>query len=135
MTTMLFRAAMLALLGALAGCASDGGPREREAEKLALYEQFAGEPVKDFAFWRLDRWDVLGDYDLAVWTTLNDAYLIRVSKPCSGMSFANTVAVTSTQNRVHARFDAVLFEQQRCRISEIRPVDGKAYKAARRDAG
>ena len=129
----LSRIALVAsILPAAACAATGGGPSEREATKLERYREFAGAPVRDFHFWRLDRWDVLGEYDIAVWTSTTDAYLVHVMKPCFGLDFANTIALTSTQQRVYARFDSVLFEQQRCRIDEIRPVDGKAYKAAQR---
>ena len=135
MIRRLSRIAFVALLISLTACAAPGeGPSSREAAKLELYRQFAGEPVRDFHFWRLDRWDVLGTHDIAVWTNTTDAYLVHVAKPCFGLDFASTIALTSTQQRVYARFDSVLFEQQRCRIAEIRPVDGKAYKAAQREA-
>lgn len=125
------------VLVALAGCATGGstrGPAQREAEQLERYREFAGAPVKDFHFWQLVRWEVLGQYDLVVWTNPREAYLLHVARPCSGLDFAQTIALTSTQQRVFARFDSVLFENQRCRIAEIRPVDGKAYKQARREA-
>lgn len=133
MSRRLSRIAIVALMFAVTACATTGsGPGEREATKLERYREFAGAPVRDFHFWRLDRWDVLGEYDIAVWTSTTDAYLVHVMKPCFGLDFANTIALTSTQQRVYSRFDSVLFEQQRCRIAEIRPVDGKAYKAAQR---
>lgn len=133
MSRRLSRIAIVALMFAVTACATTGsGPSEREATKLERYREFAGAPVRNFHFWRLDRWDVLGEYDIAVWTSTTDAYLVHVMKPCFGLDFANTIALTSTQQRVYSRFDSVLFEQQRCRIAEIRPVDGKAYKAAQR---
>lgn len=107
---------------------------QRQAESFERYQQFAGEPVKDFHFWNLDRWEVLGPLDLVVWTNTVDAYLLHLSRPCTGLEFAQAIGLSSTQNRVYTRFDSVTFEMQRCRISDIRPVDGKAYKAARREA-
>lgn len=141
MATMPIRTILVTSMLSLAACATSGpggGPREREAAQLERYRAFAGAPVKDFHFWNLDRWEVLGETDLVVWTNPRDAYLLHVQRPCTGLDFANTIALTSTQQRVHARFDAVLFDNQRCRIAEIRPVDGQAVKAARRaesDAG
>ena len=124
-----------AVVMALAGCASmaaDGGPAARQAEALERYSSIAGAPVRDFHFWKMDRWEVLGDLELAVWTTSRDAYLLQLQRPCTGLEFATTIGLTSTMQRVSSRFDSVLFENQRCRILEIRPVDGKAYKAVRR---
>ena len=43
---------------------------------------------------------------------------------------ADEVGLSSTAQRVYRRFDDVIFEQQRCRIDEIRPIDVKALKAA-----
>lgn len=132
--TFFQRIAILALTLAVVGCAAGGaGPADRDAAQLERYRAFAGAPVKDFHFWQLDRWEVLGDLELVVWTSPREAYLLQLQRPCTGLTFANTIALTSTQQRVYSRFDSVLFENQRCRISEIRGVDGKAYKAARRD--
>lgn len=115
----------------LSACAAQG-PREREAENLAEFTRHAGAPVESFHFWRLDRWETLGRDHLVVWTRMNEAWLLRVMEPCNGLEFANALALSSTNNRVYRSFDAVLFDKQRCRIAEIRPVDGKALKAERR---
>lgn len=113
----------------LAGCASPG-PAEREARRLALISDVAGEPVESFHFWRLDRWESLGREHVMVWTRLDRAFLLRIDRPCPGLQFATTIGLSSSGQRVYQRFDAVLFEGQRCRIAEIRPVDIKALKAA-----
>ena len=102
------------------------------SQRLALFEDVAQPPVKSFHFWQMHRWEPLGRDHLAVWTRLDTAYLIEVQQPCSGLDFAQTVGLSSTQNRVHSRFDDVRFENQRCRIAEIRPVNVAALKAAER---
>lgn len=134
MTILFHRAALLALLLATVGsCAVPGtGPRERELARLEEVEAHAGAPVADFHFWTIDRWEGLGPEAVMIWTRVNEAWLIRVRLPCSGLEFAQTIALTSTHNRVYRVHDAVLFERQRCRIAEIRPVDGRALKQARR---
>jgi len=125
------RAALaIGLIAVLAACATPG-PRERQAARLAEFEAVAGEPVESFHFWDMQRWELLGPLSVAVWTRVNEAWLIHVDKPCVGLEFAQAIALTSTQNRVSRRFDAVRFENERCRIREIRPVDGKALRAAR----
>ena len=124
------RAALSVLLAVLlAGCASPG-PAERQMRRLQLVQDVVGEPVESFHFWRLDRWEPLGREHVAVWTRLDTAYLIRVRQPCSGLEYATTIGLSSTGQRVYQRFDDVFFEQQRCRIDEIRPIDVKALKAA-----
>lgn len=128
------RTGLLALLLALAACASDGGPRQREAVRLALFEQHAGAPVEHFRFWRLDRWEGLGRETVAVWTRPDEAWLVRVRAPCNGLEHATVLGLSSTLNRVYRAFDAVLFERQRCRIEQIQPVDVRAMKAAQRTA-
>ena len=128
------RAAALAAMGAaallLAACASNGGPDERRARRFDFVQQFAGPPVDSFHFWELKRFEVLGEHGLVVWTTLDDAYLITVQRPCSGLVFANAISLSSTQRRVHQRFDTVNFDLQRCDIALIREVDGRALRQA-----
>lgn len=128
------RTALVALLGcvmALAGCATSS-PKQRDADSLARYQEFAGEPVDSFHLRRLQSWVSLGREHFAVYTSLNEAWLIEVWQPCNGLDFAHAIALTSTGSRVYARFDSVRFEQQTCRIQQIRKVDARAMKAARR---
>jgi hypothetical protein len=131
-------ATRLRLLGALglllaSGCAmSLPGPAERAAKRLGEVERHAGAPVEEFHFWQMDRWEGLGPEAIAVWTNPNEAYLIKVKKPCAGLDFADGVGVSSTGRRVSQNFDFVTFEYQRCRIAEIRPIDVKGLKAERR---
>ncbi len=122
------------LTALLAACVSPG-PREREAVRLAEFESVAGAPVEGFQFWTMQRWEVLGPTSVGVWTRVNEAWLITVEMPCNGLEFASVIGVTSTLNRVSRAFDAIRFEQERCRIKEIRPVDGKALKQLRREKG
>jgi hypothetical protein len=128
-------ATLLSLCAAAAGtgCASPGvGPRERELARLEEVEPHAGAPVQDFHFWSIDRWEGLGPEHVMIWTRPNEAWLIRVRLPCNGLEFAQSIGLSSTQNHVYRAHDAVLFEHQRCRIAELRPVDGRALKQARR---
>ncbi|GIX35705.1 MAG: hypothetical protein KatS3mg126_1484 [Lysobacteraceae bacterium] len=124
-------AAMLAAL--LAGCAATGAA-QRMATRLAEVESVAGSPVESFHFWDLHSWQPLGPRDLLVQTRVDEGWLIRVDEPCSGLEFATRIGLSSSQQRVYARFDEVLFERQRCRIREIRPVDLKALRRLRSSA-
>jgi hypothetical protein len=122
--------AALAALALASSCASSGpGPDERMSERLALFERHAGPPVDKFRFWDMKRFEVLGDYTVAVWTTIDDAWLITVMAPCTGLEYANSIGLSSTQRQVYQRFDVVQFDDQRCRIREIRSVDGRALDA------
>ena len=125
----LFSTTLLAL--SLAACASAGrAPAERMSDRLALYQAHAGAPVERFQFWDMKRFEVLGETTLAVWTTIDDAWLITVMRPCVGLEFAHGIGISSTQRHVNQRFDTVNFDNQRCRIAEIRPVDGAALERA-----
>ena len=133
MSRPILKGAAVAVLAALlaSACASTRAPPlERMGERYALYDRFAGPPVDKFRFWDMKRFEVLGENALAVWTTIDDAWLITVANPCDGLEFANSVGLSSTNRHVYQRFDTVSFDAQRCRIREIRPVDGDALEAA-----
>lgn len=115
----------------LSGCVTSS-PKQRDADNLARYQAFAGEPVDSFHLRTLQNWVSLGREHFAVYTSVNDAWLIEVWAPCTGLDYARAISLTSTGSRVHARFDSVRFEQQTCRIEQIRKVDARAMKAARR---
>jgi len=115
------------LTTSLAACASS--PRERLASRLVEYEAVAGEPVDGFHFFTLQRFELLGPQTIAVWTRVNKVFLIDVQRPCPGLEFAGGIGLSSSQNRVSTRFDAVQFDRERCQIKQIRPVDSRALKA------
>ncbi len=115
------------LTTSLAACASS--PRERLASRLVEYEAVAGEPVAGFNFFTLQRFELLGPQTIAVWTRVNKVFLIDVHRPCPGLEFAGGIGVSSSQNRVSTKFDAVQFNRERCQIKQIRPVDSRALKA------
>lgn len=131
-------AATTAALGlALAGCATG---RLSDADRLALYRQHAGEPVRDFQYFsRLDGWTELGDSALAVWTRPGQAYLLELSGPCNDLEYAPAISITNQMGRVSARFDDVLVVggpesiRMPCRIQTIRPLDVKALKASEKE--
>lgn len=121
----------LAAITLLSAC-STPGPRERDAINLALYSAHAGDPVDSFHLRNLRDWVSLGETHVAVHTGHNQAWLLSVEQPCPGLEFAQTLGLSSTTSRVHARFDRVQFEHQSCRIREIRPVDIRALREQRR---
>lgn len=129
-----FRILMLAAMALLIGACSSPGPAKRMEARLAEVESVAGEAVESFHFWNLDSWEPLGPRHLLVSTRINEGWLLRVDEPCSGLDFAVSVGLSSSNNRVYQRFDTVNFERQRCRIAEIRPVDVKALRALRRQS-
>jgi hypothetical protein len=115
----------------LTACLSTG-PRERDAIALERYQTHAGEPVDNFYLRRTREWASLGESHVAVYTSVNEAWLLEVSQPCWGLEYARAISLTSSGSRVYARFDSVKFDDQICRIQEIRKVDVRAMKAQRR---
>jgi hypothetical protein len=114
---------LLPAVGLLTACS--GIPlQEREQAQRDRYEAYAGPPVDQFTYLgRYDSWQPIGTNALVVWTSINQAYLIKVAPPCDNLQFANRVGLTSTAGTVSARFDFVKVGHWRCPIQEIRPVD------------
>lgn len=116
-------ACILVMAALLAACS--GIPRQqRDNAQLERYLRYAGPPVDHITYLgRYDGWESLGQYQLVVWTGINDAYLITVLPPCQDLQFTQRIGLTSTAHTVNARLDSVLVRHWRCQISEIRPVD------------
>jgi hypothetical protein len=129
--------AVLAAALVLSGCATDA--RLRDADRLALYRQHAGEPVPSFRYsLSINGWTSLGDSALAIWTRPNQAYLLTLSGTCPDLDFATAISLTHQFRTVHARFDRVVPLGSTgmtipCQIREIRPLDVAAIKEAQRE--
>ena len=134
----MFSAALALAAASLAACATD--PAKRDADNLALYSAHAGAPVREFRYFgSISSWTPLGDEALVVWTRPSEAWLLDLSGPCSDLEYAPAIGLTHTFNTVSARFDKVLVHgrsniQMPCQIAQIRPLDVKALKQARREA-
>lgn len=116
---------LLMTLALVAGAAR-ADTRAHEDEELARYQKFAGAPVAEFPMFRMWKWQVVGPERLVIWSTINDAYLIRVEKPCVRLEWTHAVVVTQKmRQKVSQKFDFVVFGNQRCKIAEILPVDYK----------
>lgn len=114
--------------------ACTGNVREREAQALDRYLEYAQPPVEQFRFWNLRDWELVGDYQLVVWPNRREAYLLTVDQPCSELRWANAIGVSSTGQMVQRRLDTVNVGTQKCRIMEIRPIDYQAMQRDRRNA-
>jgi hypothetical protein len=132
--------ASLLLAMALASCASTPEKLASDAAQQSLYRTHAGAPVRSFHFFgHIDSWTPLDDKSVVVWTRPTEAWLLDLSGPCNGLSFAPAIGVTSSGGTVSARFDKVLVRDNGpvnipCIISEIRPIDVKAVRAEQRAA-
>lgn len=124
---MLFVLVPLALLGA---CATFD-QRQTDDETLGQYMDHAGAPIESFTYLgRFDSWRPLGRDKVFIRTGSNDAYLLTVAGPCRDLRYAKHLAVTSSGHTVSRRFDAVRVGDDRCMITEIRPVDYRQLRLA-----
>lgn len=131
-------AAGLAVLALLGGCATG---RLSDQERLALYRQHAGEPVRDLRIYGsgLSGWTELGQSALAVWTRPNEAYLLELTGPCYDLDYAPAISITNQMGVVSARFDRVIVlggapgMRMPCRIDRILPLDVKALKLSEKE--
>jgi hypothetical protein len=125
------RSAVAALLAAVLGATASAGSL---TEQRIAYESYAGAPVEEFtwllhyySFYYLGR--VENQYEVAIWTTPFDAYILKVSRPCETLPFVGTVKLSATSKTVTRRVDYLLVPSDgggpptRCYIQEIRPVD------------
>jgi uncharacterized protein DUF6491 len=117
----------IAFASAIVMCATAlAQTRATQQQNLERFEKYAGSPIDEFDFWSLYKWQLVGPEKVVVWSTINDAYLITVAKPCPGLEFARGIGVTSKQRHIVSRkFDEVTYGKGRCEITEIRPIDYK----------
>lgn len=117
--------ALILLSVAIITVACSGIPRRtRDQEALDLYLKYAGPPIDHITYLgHYDNWQSVGQYQLVLWTGINDAYLITVNPPCENLRFAQRVGITQTASTISSRFDAVLVRGWRCQIAEIRPIN------------
>lgn len=120
----MFRFAMI-LAAACAVLASSAFAQTREAQQdqLDKYLEAAAAPVDKFTFYKLQKWELVGDNRIVVWTRVNQAYLLTVENPCVELPWTPSIALTSSARQVRVRFDYVLVDKgRRCQITEIRPL-------------
>jgi hypothetical protein len=105
--------------------------RESDAQTLARIQQYAGDPVTEFrTFGSYNSWTPIDNHHVLVQTNINEAYLISVFEPCTNLPFATHLAITSRfPNQVQSGFDSIRVGRERCRISQIRPVNYKQMRA------
>ena len=123
------RTVALALLALSAGCA--GGLARKDDAAQFRYQDYAGDPVDTVeTMGRVTGWSSVSRTQLVIWTGLNEAWLLKVWDSCRDLSFADSIAVSRSGSKI-TKFDKVLVGEERCQISEIRPVDVKQMKADR----
>jgi len=123
----------------LAACAStNAAPATAQDRALVRYSSYAGQPVQSFNWLgRFDSWEPLGKDQLLVYTTPNEAYLLKVSGPCDVRFATGPIGITSTNSTVLAGLDSIVVNSGvggswQCPIAEIRPLDVHRMKAEAR---
>jgi len=120
-------AQLIALALVLVAGAAQADTREHQKEELSRFERYAGDPVAEFPMFDLWQWQVVGRDRVVLWSTIHDAFLIRVDKGCNNLEWTHGLSVTQNmRQKVSQKFDFVVFRDQRCKIEEIRPIDYQA---------
>ena len=96
-----------------------------------MYEKAAQSDVSQMPAGSLVHWQALDSQSLAVWTSNDKPWLVRVDQPCQGLMQADTVALTSRDGNVKVGTDAVELGSTQCRIATIQPVDYSKIVAIR----
>ncbi len=99
---------------------------------LNEYLPFTGPPIQEFHFWDLYSWEAVGPHQVVLWSTPWEAYFVTVGSPCFNLEWTNRLGVTSSAGTI-SHFEFVLVgHHERCQIIEIRPIDTKQLKVARK---
>ena len=118
------------LLLSLASCASSG---PRGADRLAIYQAHAGEPVKQIRYFNAMGWDRIDDEHILLNMRPRETWLLTISGPCLDWAGGSPLISLSSQGGwVSTKFDRIHAGDSpvSCRIEEIRPVDVQAVRAA-----
>jgi outer membrane murein-binding lipoprotein Lpp len=115
----------------LAACAT---ARMSEPQRLALYMQHAGEPVKQIRYHDPMGWNRIDDEHVVLDIRPGESWLLTVSGPCLDWGSASpTLSFSSLSGAfITAKIDQIATQgsPMSCRIEEIRPLDMKAVRAA-----
>lgn len=109
---------------------------ETQRKNLERFTPYLQEPVGQFKFWSMYKWQLVGPDQVVVWTTIDDAYLLTVETPCTQLQWTHDLAVTSqASHTVMRRMDAVIAGNDRCRILQIQPIDYRRMEKDREQGG
>jgi hypothetical protein len=127
---------VLPLVLVLCGACAGGIPLHPSQQQVRdRYSAYAGPPIPSFTWLgRYDGWEPLGKDELVIFTTPNDAYLLKIWPPCDMRFVINDIGLSSTGRTVTAHLDSVITNSAatgrwRCPIDEIRKVDYQRMRA------
>ncbi|TQV72686.1 hypothetical protein FKG94_18530 [Exilibacterium tricleocarpae] len=104
------------------------------ADSLDPKYQFDGlERVERFQNWSIDGWYPVDKQSLIVRTSPSTAYLLILDRKLHDLRFSNGIAISSTGNTVHERFDTVRTRGRHTisipvHIAKIYKLKGKAER-------
>lgn len=122
----------LALLGA--GCATAppagdaAGARAAASAGEVDYRDYVRGSAWMFDGRRISDWDSQDPTQVVVWTAPTRAWLLTLTRPCSGLQTTATIGLTS-QGTIKAGSDAVIAGGERCPILRIDQLDARRLKA------
>jgi len=117
-----------ALLTACAGIPRDDG----ELSPLDRYMAYAGDPVDRFNFpQRIRSWSPVDREHLLIRVGPRETYLLAVGGGCIGLQTTRSIGISSRvgSTTVTSGLDEIQLDHDRCRITEIRPVDADRMRA------
>lgn len=128
--------AIAALISIISMSVLAQSPTQRDSANLARFQHYAASPQDSMHYFRTDGFQYLGknakgEDAVALWTGVNQVYLLTLQSPCINLGYAGGLTLTSTSGNVNARMDSVRYGGNReCRIQTIQKVDYKALRAA-----
>ena len=109
------------------------GPAVRQAADPAPYEAAVDTRIAMFRLaFSLYRWIPVGNRQLVVFNTYDQAYLLDFANDCPGLLSASRIRIENFSTRVKAGEHAVIADGQRCLITNLRELRiSKVPKALR----
>ena len=71
----------------------------------------------------ISSWATIDTHRLVVSTSPSKNYLVTLRRGCFGLRFAETIALSTSNNTVYAGFDYVAVDGQRCPIASISALE------------
>ncbi|HJP98663.1 MAG TPA: DUF6491 family protein [Rhodanobacteraceae bacterium] len=116
-------AAIAALLTGAFAFPASARQTSSEARDLARYQHYTEAPIDHVHYYQINGFQYLSPDTVGVWFGVNQLYLLTVQTPCNNLGFANGIALTAKNDTLYRNFDFVTFDQQRCKILKITPVN------------
>src|SRR5262245_7734961 len=114
---------LLALALAVTMTSACAAGLQRNRDPLAQYDGYIGEPVRSFNAFRIQSWQPVDKDQLILWTSINDAYLIKVTGFCPDLPFATSIRVDNRGGMSQVTtLDSIIVHRDRCQIQQINPI-------------